>query len=91
MKRHKYALGLYEFMVHAIHDHKLRHHGELPKRFEMHPAHFDDLCVDERIRDMAFYWGGSEHEFQFHGVNIVIDQVAIRLKMVTADNKVEYL
>lgn len=87
MKRHKYALGLWELLAYARHDHCKKYQGLLPKRFEMHPANWAELRMDERLRHMFF----DPDKPEFMGVPIVVDVQASRLKMITADNKVEYL
>jgi hypothetical protein len=87
MKRHKYALGLWEMLAHARHEHYKQHQGLLPKRFEMHPANWCELRMDERMKYMIF----DIEKPEFMGVPIVVDVKADRLKMITADNTVEYL
>ena len=87
MKRHKYALGLWEMLAYARHDHYKKFQGLLPKRFEMHPANWSELCMDERIRYMIL----DPKNPKFMGVSVVVDAQAKRLKMITTDNNVEYL
>ena len=87
MKRHKYALGLWEMLWHARHEHCKTHQGLPPQRFEIHPANWQELRMDERMRYMFSY----PEKPEFMGVPIVVDVKATRLKMITADNKVEYL
>ena len=87
MKRHKSALGLWEMLAHARHDHYKTHQGLLPQRFEIHPLNWAELRMDERMRYMIF----DPEKPEFMGVPIVVDVKATRLKMITADNKVEYL
>lgn len=87
MKRHKYALGLWEMLAHALFEHYRQYQGLPPKRFELHPANCDELRSDERMKYMAAYFEKRE----FMGVPIIVDVLARRPKMITADNKVEYL
>jgi hypothetical protein len=87
LKRHKYALGLWKMLEHAIHDHYKKHYGLLPRRFEIHPANWTELRMDERMRGIVF----EPDNPAFMGVPVVVDVKATRLKMITADNEVEYL
>ena len=86
MKRHKYALGLWEMLVLARHEH-YKKHGSPPVRFEMHPATYAELRMDERMRYLVF----DTDPPPFMGVPIAVDRLADRLKMITSDNTVEYL
>lgn len=87
MKVHKYALGLWEMLSLAIHEHYMKHQGLLPRRFEMHPANLAELLSDERIK----YMNVDKNKLEFMGVPIVVDVKADRLKMITTGNTVEYL
>jgi hypothetical protein len=74
-------------MLHlAINDHYQKTQGLLPRRFEMHPANYAELRMDERMLHMPI-----AETNDFMGVPIVVDVQATRLKMITHDNKVEYL
>lgn len=74
-------------LAHALHDHYKRKKGLPPKRFEMHPAIFCELKMDERMKYMLF----DQEKPTFMGVPIAVDVQADRLKMITTDNAVEYL
>jgi len=86
MKRHKYALGLWNMLTLARHEH-YKKYGVPPIRFEMHPANFAELRMDEKMKCVQMIDAGAS----FMGVPIVIDRLAARLKMITTDNTVEYL
>lgn len=90
MKRHKYALGLWNMLILARLEH-YKKYGVLPARFEMHPANFYELRMDEKMKYAQMVGAGKEMENSFMGVPIVIDRLAARMKMITADNTVEYL
>lgn len=90
MKRHPYALGLWNMLAHARHEHYKRF-GVPPARFEMHPANWSELRMDENMKYVQLVGTGAEMENSFMGVPVVIDQQADRLKMITSDNTVEYL
>ena len=90
MKRHKYALGLWNMLALARHEHDKKH-GCPPVRFEMHPANWCELRMDEKMKYVQMTATGAEMENSFMGVPVVIDRLAYRLKMITADNTVEYL
>jgi len=87
MKRHKFALGLWEMMESAVYGQLASTHGMLPRRFEMHPANYSEFLMDERLRYAYF----DIRKPKFMDVPIVVDVLAKRLRMITADNKVEYL
>ena len=53
----------------------------------MHPANWCELRMDERIKYMMF----DAEKPEFMGVPVVVDRLAARLKMITADDTVEYL
>ena len=90
MKRHKYALGLWNMLVLARHEH-YKKHGVSPVRFEMHPANWCELRMDEKMKYVQMTATGEGMENSFMGVPVVVDRLADRLKMITADNTVEYL
>ena len=90
MKRHKYALGLWNMLALARHEH-YKKHGVPPVRFEMHPANWCELRMDEKMKYVQMTATGAEMENSFMGVPVVVDRLADRLKMITAANTVEYL
>lgn len=84
----KIALGIVEMLVRAVHDHQRRHIGELPKRFELHPAVVTDLM--SAITPMM--WAECKGDgMKFYGVPVITDFLATRPKLISHRNEVEYL
>lgn len=90
MKQPVYALPLFDMLLHAIHVHRRDHQGLYPRRIEIHPANFETLRQDPRTHETLMYSNARDVQ-NFRGVPLVIDVQAVRLKMITADNMVEYL
>lgn len=81
------ALGPVDMLREAIFSHCQNHRGQPPKRFELHPAVWMDLCYNCRPWQIQVTAEGQD----FEGIPVVIDKQAIRSKLITCDNEVEYL
>lgn len=75
----------------AVHEHQKAFYGQLPKRIEMHPAVFDSLVSDQHYARSVQFDNATHAPKNFHGVPIVIDIQATRLKLINARNEVVYV
>ena len=86
----KYALGIKNMLLHAIWSHtESDPEHRSPKRFELHPSLKKELMSDPEMA--AVYRFIEDDCDKFNGVRLVWSIQATRAKMITADNKVEYL
>ena len=75
----------------AVHEHQKAFYGQLPKRIEMHPAVFDSLVSDPHYARSVQFADVIEGSKNFHGVPVVVDTQATRLKLINASNEVVYI
>lgn len=88
------ALGVRLMLLHAISDHRRKHRGLYPRRFELHPEVFCDFELELHARnDGELYAARTDNPdvLRFNGTEVHCHQQASRPKMVSADNVVEYL
>ena len=93
----KLALGMRLMLLDAIGRHrkatyKATGKAQMPRRFEIHPALLYDLRYELKdTEQLEWRFSPNPDRPMFYGVEIVPDNLAERPKMITADNKVEYL
>ena len=75
----------------AVHEHQKAFYGKLPKRIEMHPAVFDSLVSDPHYARSVQFTDVIKGYKNFHGIPIVIDIQATRLKLINVRNEVVYI
>ena len=86
----EYALSLFGWLCEAIHDHRKVHKGAYPRKIEMHPCVYKKLLME--VAAWRYAPNSTDIESRnFSGVPIIINEQATRLKIITVDNKVEYL
>lgn len=87
-----FKLDVIGLLAGAIHEHRKRHDGDMPRKIVMHPQVYCHLVNDDRIRSFMNWGRGRPDDFtRFHGVLIEQCPKTIGAKMITARGVVESL
>lgn len=90
MKHHKYALGLQEFLLHAILEHcRNAPDGARPRALMMHPAVWVELRAE--LPPLAVRPTRPGDALCFHGVRVVVSVDSQEVLMLTSCGRVESL
>lgn len=88
MNMKRIALGPIGMLLDALHQHAQIHDGMPPRRIEIHSAVFAELKAQPDILKFLTF---TAEEYFFCDVPIIIDKLAVRPKIITCKNEVEYL
>lgn len=95
----KLTVGMLYMVRHAIDEHRRKHFGDHPQRFELHPALRPELVADIHAQDQHLAWAIMHELFprdvraesKLYGIPVRWTVTANAPRMVTSTNEIEYL